>query len=239
MKATQSPLAMQQTISATGWPWSRQQVARQTPASNIHGLTRKLWRTQQHVGKFPTELWGLHANHTPQAQVLIVPGNPGCAAFYHNFMQQLHTAFGGTADVLGVSHVGHDADDISQGAVWGLDCQVQHKVQLLQELMAPGRPPLVILAHSIGSYIMLQVCHRPNLVGKLLWLTEAVSHHDARVAAFLVWRNAESAEELLMHGQVCQDLPGCIRPGGLLTNYTPGHSPFLTNRKVSYHNIIV
>lgn len=74
-------------------------------------------------------------------------------------MQQLHVSFRGTADVLAVSHVGHDADDLSRGTVWGLECQVQHKVQLLQQLMSPDRPPLVILAHSIGSYIMLQVRH--------------------------------------------------------------------------------
>jgi predicted alpha/beta hydrolase family esterase len=41
--------------------------------------------------------------------------------------------------------------------VWCLDSQIQHKVALLKErVLAPGRPPAVILAHSIGSYIMLQ-----------------------------------------------------------------------------------
>lgn len=73
-------------------------------------------------------------------------------------MQQLHSTFDGAADVLAVSHLGHDGDNLSRGSVWGLDDQVQHKVQLLRQLMAPGRPPVVILAHSIGSYIMLQVC---------------------------------------------------------------------------------
>lgn len=93
----------------------------------------------------------------PRMQVLILPGNPGSAAFYRVFMQQLFDAFDGAADVMAVSHVGHDCGDISRGAVWGLDCQVKHKVQLVQELTAPGRPPLVVLAHSIGSFITLQV----------------------------------------------------------------------------------
>jgi hypothetical protein len=41
--------------------------------------------------------------------------------------------------------------------VWCLDSQIQHKVAVLKEhVLTPGRPPAVILAHSIGSYIMLQ-----------------------------------------------------------------------------------
>lgn len=119
-----------------------------------------LWHVSYDVERYPTELWGLQATRPVQTQVLVVPGNPGCAAFYRKFMQQLHTAFGGAADVMAVSHVGHDASNISKGAVWGLDSQVDHKAQLLQQLMAPGKPPLVILAHSIGSFIMLQVGRR-------------------------------------------------------------------------------
>lgn len=118
----------------------------------------RAWTAHQHVGKFPTELIGVQATQTPTTQLLVVPGNPGYAGFYTDFMQQLHHSFDGAADVLAVSHVGHDAEDISRGAVWGLGCQVQHKAQLVRELTAPGRPPLVILAHSIGAYIMLQVC---------------------------------------------------------------------------------
>jgi hypothetical protein len=45
--------------------------------------------------------------------------------------------------------------------VWCLDSQIQHKVALLKEhVLAPGRPPAVIVAHSIGSYIMLQAIHK-------------------------------------------------------------------------------
>lgn len=119
-----------------------------------------MWHAQLCVGErqFPTELYGLQAHSgRPRVQVLVVPGNPGSAGFYRMLMQQVFAAFDGAADVMAVSHVGHDPDDISKGAVYGLDCQVQHKAQLCRELTAPGRPPLVILAHSIGAYIMLQV----------------------------------------------------------------------------------
>jgi pimeloyl-ACP methyl ester carboxylesterase len=119
-------------------------------------LTANMWQAKYSVGRYPTEAWGMQSPQ-PRMQVLVLPGNPGSACWYRVFMQQLFAAFNGSADVMAVSHVGHDCENISSGAVWGLDCQVQHKVELLQELTTPGRPPLVVLAHSIGSFITLQV----------------------------------------------------------------------------------
>lgn len=55
-------------------------------------------------------------------------------------------------------HAGHDADNLSEGCVWCLDTQIQHKMQLIRDhVLAPGKPPAVLLAHSIGSYMTLQV----------------------------------------------------------------------------------
>jgi pimeloyl-ACP methyl ester carboxylesterase len=45
--------------------------------------------------------------------------------------------------------------------VWCLNSQIEHKVLLLrQHVLAAGKPPSVIVAHSIGSYIMLQAIKR-------------------------------------------------------------------------------
>lgn len=42
--------------------------------------------------------------------------------------------------------------------MWCLGTQIQHKAHLLKEhVLAPGKPPAVVLAHSIGSYMALQV----------------------------------------------------------------------------------
>lgn len=61
---------------------------------------------------------------------------------------------------------GHDSQDLSGGQVWCLNTQVDHKVQLMkQHVMAPGKPPAVILAHSIGSYMMLKVTVEKGLLG--------------------------------------------------------------------------
>jgi pimeloyl-ACP methyl ester carboxylesterase len=118
----------------------------------------------------------------PQLQILVVPGNPGNAGFYQYFMRRLYAVFDGRVDVVAVSHLGHDTVDRgsqvgSRGRtphtcpaaqqqadwlplplpqVWGLEDQIQHKVDFLrQHLLLPGRPPVVVLAHSIGAYIML------------------------------------------------------------------------------------
>jgi alpha-beta hydrolase superfamily lysophospholipase len=160
--------------------------------ANSPAAQTPLWQAHYEVGKFPTEVIGVQATQTPAAQLLVVPGNPGYAGFYTDFMQQLHGAMGGTADVLAVSHVGHDAEDISRGAVWGLGCQVQHKAALVRELTSPGQPPLVILAHSIGAYIMLQVCARvesrqkkPYRTGYLLPVCICSSWHDSACCVLL------------------------------------------------------
>lgn len=162
MSAVQSTmLAAQQGLGQGGAGRPSSVKARQRAA---HNLSHKaLWHSKHLINRFPTDILGIQRTHggagiASQLQLLVVPGNPGLASFYSVFMQQLHQAFGGRADVLAMSHVGHDADNITRGRVWGLDDQVQHKAAVLQDLMLlPNRPPTVILAHSIGSYITLQV----------------------------------------------------------------------------------
>lgn len=76
------------------------------------------WRSQLTVGPWLTEAVGL-ACQVPQAtlQLLVVPGNPGQCSFYCDFMEQLHRVFQGKVDVMAVSHVGHDFDNLTQGKV--------------------------------------------------------------------------------------------------------------------------
>lgn len=53
----------------------------------------------------------------PTLQVLIVPGNPGLCTFYERFMELLYSMFGGSANLLAVSHAGHDSANLNQGKV--------------------------------------------------------------------------------------------------------------------------
>ncbi|KAI3433520.1 hypothetical protein D9Q98_003330 [Chlorella vulgaris] len=118
------------------------------------------------VGGVPTELLEIDAVGTasPDVQLLIIPGNPGAAPFYVDFMQHLAQLMGGRAAVATVSNLGMAADLNPAGQVYDLAQQVDHKVALLQQrFTGPGRPPLVILAHSIGAYMAIHATHRLDL----------------------------------------------------------------------------
>jgi hypothetical protein len=50
-------------------------------------------------------------------QILIIPGNPGAAAYYSPFMQQLYNAFDGRMDIHSISQLGHDPFGFQHGQV--------------------------------------------------------------------------------------------------------------------------
>lgn len=59
----------------------------------------------------------------------MIPGNPGNANYYTSFMQLLHSAFRGKAEVVGVSYAGHDNGPDNTGEeLYELEDQVSHKV---------------------------------------------------------------------------------------------------------------
>ncbi|MED6265925.1 hypothetical protein CHARACLAT_030433 [Characodon lateralis] len=99
---------------------------------------------------------------------LIIPGNPGVVGFYKTFMQTLHSILG--YPVWAVSHAGHCAppdsmdmvEDASAAAKWdvfGLNGQIQHKLAFLQKHV-PKDTSLVLLGHSIGCYMILEMMKR-------------------------------------------------------------------------------
>jgi len=113
------------------------------------------------VTSIPTQVITVPAStRHAQLQVVVIPGNPGTASFYTAFMLMLHERFSGQATVLAVSHAGHEEGSPADKA-WTLECQVQHKLDfLLQHVLLPGRPPAVLVCHSIGSYMMLHALQR-------------------------------------------------------------------------------
>ncbi|XP_034001555.1 lipid droplet-associated hydrolase [Trematomus bernacchii] len=101
---------------------------------------------------------------------LIIPGNPGVVGFYKTFMRTLHRKLGYHHPVWAVSHAGHcvppdsmdmveDASSAAEYDVFGLDGQIEHKLAFLRRHV-PRDTRLVLLGHSIGCYIILDMMKR-------------------------------------------------------------------------------
>lgn len=110
----------------------------------------------------------LHAGH--KALFLIIPGNPGVVGFYKTFMQTIHSMVGYRHPVWAVSHAGHcvpphsmdmveDASIIGNDDVFGLNGQIEHKLAFLRKHV-PKETSLVLVGHSIGCYIILEMMKR-------------------------------------------------------------------------------
>ncbi|CAL1576053.1 unnamed protein product [Knipowitschia caucasica] len=102
--------------------------------------------------------------------ILVIPGNPGVVGFYSTFMQTLHRVFQQRLPVWAVSHAGHCeppdhmdmVEDTSLAAeldVFGINGQIQHKLTFLRK-QVPRDTRLVLIGHSIGCYIILEMIRR-------------------------------------------------------------------------------
>ncbi|XP_008299196.1 lipid droplet-associated hydrolase [Stegastes partitus] len=110
----------------------------------------------------------LHSGH--KVLFLIIPGNPGVVGFYKTFMQTLHSTFGYRHPVWAVSHAGHcvppasmdmvdDTSSAEDDDVFGLNGQIEHKLAFLRKHV-PRETSLVLVGHSIGCYIILEMMKR-------------------------------------------------------------------------------
>ncbi|XP_023262505.1 lipid droplet-associated hydrolase isoform X1 [Seriola lalandi dorsalis] len=116
----------------------------------------------------------LHSGH--KILFLIIPGNPGVVGFYKTFMQTLHSMFGYHHPVWAVSHAGHcvppdsmdmvqgtndsqDASSAAEADVFGLNGQIEHKLAFLRKHV-PKETNLILVGHSIGCYIILEMIKR-------------------------------------------------------------------------------
>ncbi|TRY59668.1 hypothetical protein DNTS_027406 [Danionella cerebrum] len=106
--------------------------------------------------------------------ILIIPGNPGVVGFYETYMWTLYQTFHERFPVWAVSHAGHcmppetfdlieDPSVIEKEDVFGLDGQTEHKLAFLRKHVPRGTN-LLLIGHSIGCYIILEMMKRdPDL----------------------------------------------------------------------------
>nr|XP_014346245.1 PREDICTED: lipid droplet-associated hydrolase [Latimeria chalumnae] len=126
--------------------------------------------------------------NSPRLLFLVIPGNPGIVGYYKTFMKALYLALSQEFPVWAVSHAGHcvtpegmemreDSDVVELEDVFGLNGQIEHKLAFLRKNV-PKDVNLVLIGHSIGCYIILEMMKKePQLkVLKSLLLFPTIEH---------------------------------------------------------------
>ncbi|EDO46263.1 predicted protein, partial [Nematostella vectensis] len=105
--------------------------------------------------------------------VVVIPGNPGSIEFYDIFIATLFSESGGKIPIYGVGHAGHTKLEESSVFKCGrpkqyeqefptdmhLDDQITHKLSFIAYHI-PKDCKVILVGHSIGAYIVLQMMKR-------------------------------------------------------------------------------
>ncbi|CAK7341975.1 unnamed protein product [Dovyalis caffra] len=94
-----------------------------------------------------TELLEIQSDK-PTFHVLFIPGNPGVVSYYKDFLESLYELLGGSASKW------------ERGKLFSLQEQIDHKVDFIKQELQNNELPVVLVGHSIGSYISLEVLRR-------------------------------------------------------------------------------
>ncbi|XP_017416185.1 uncharacterized protein LOC108327031 isoform X4 [Vigna angularis] len=93
----------------------------------------------------------------PKLHVLLVPGNPGVVLFYKDFVEFLYELLEGTASVTAIGHVSHSRKDLEHGRMFSLQEQIDHKIDFIIQELQNIEIPILLVGHSIGSYISIEM----------------------------------------------------------------------------------
>ncbi|CAL0310541.1 unnamed protein product [Lupinus luteus] len=111
------------------------------------------------VSSYTSEILEIQAD-TPSLHVLFVPGNPGVILFYKDFVEYLFELLGGIASVTAIGNVSHTKKNWEHGRLFSLQEQIDHKVDFIREELKNSEIPIVLIGHSIGSYISIEMFKR-------------------------------------------------------------------------------
>lgn len=129
--------------------------ARLTPFPPREQATARICK----VSSFATELLEIRSKE-PSLHVLLIPGNPGISAFYKEYIEALYENLGGQASVTAIGHISHSQKDYEHGRLFSLYEQIDHKVDFIEQELQHSEQPIVLVGHSIGAYIGLEVFKR-------------------------------------------------------------------------------
>ncbi|XP_023597535.1 lipid droplet-associated hydrolase isoform X3 [Trichechus manatus latirostris] len=117
-----------------------------------------------------TDLLSDQGANRPKVLIFIITGNPGLTTFYLPFAKALYSLINGRFPVWIIGHAGHSvaprdkkiraaSDDSNTQEIkdiYGLRGQIEHKLVFLRTHV-PKQIKLVLIGHSIGCYISLQM----------------------------------------------------------------------------------
>ncbi|KAG9455025.1 hypothetical protein H6P81_007929 [Aristolochia fimbriata] len=112
-----------------------------------------------YVSSFTTELLEISSEH-PLVHVLLIPGNPGVAAFYKDFVEAVYQLFEGNASVTAIGHISQTKKNFEGRRLFSLQDQIDHKVNFINQELQNEKVPILLVGHSIGAYIALEVFRR-------------------------------------------------------------------------------
>ncbi|CAA7396976.1 unnamed protein product [Spirodela intermedia] len=116
------------------------------------------------VSSFSTELMELHSEE-PLLHILFIPGNPGIPSFYKEFIEAIYEIFEGSVSITAICHLSHTKESCANGRTFSLQDQINHKVDFINQELQDTGIPIVMVGHSIGSYICLEILKAMPLLG--------------------------------------------------------------------------
>ncbi|KAG6386228.1 hypothetical protein SASPL_155120 [Salvia splendens] len=116
------------------------------------------------ISGFKTDLLEINSNE-PKLHVLLIPGNPG--VLYHftqNFWSHCMSYWEGLPlSQACISHISQSKKDWESRRLFSLEEQIDHKISFIEQELQDVEVPIILVGHSIGSYISLEVlkrCHK-------------------------------------------------------------------------------
>ncbi|KZV15138.1 hypothetical protein F511_34643, partial [Dorcoceras hygrometricum] len=106
---------------------------------------------------YKADLLEIHCQD-PTFHVLFIPGNPGVISFYTEFLESLFELLGGKACVTGKKRLNF-FPNWESGRLFSLQEQIEHKISFIEHVFQDASP-IVLVGHSIGSYISLELLTR-------------------------------------------------------------------------------
>ncbi|KAL0708108.1 hypothetical protein Bca4012_074534 [Brassica carinata] len=122
---------------------------------SVHGSSFELSR----VSDLMTEIMEIQAED-PKFHVLFIPGNPGVVPFYKDFLESLYEFLDGNASITAIGQISQTTKDWEPGRLFSLQEQIDHKVGFIRQDMEGVKVPIILVAHSIGSYISLDILRK-------------------------------------------------------------------------------